>query len=134
MPSLILHVDESLNYIFKKLDVNLIEKNIIDIIINELDAEKDNCQIIWVQSKIFNSNYKLYGEIKFREKKSRDVNKRERSIDSVMTQYKDTVRPMFLEFVKPTQRYADIIIPYGGKNKISIDTIVTTIKKYYIKT
>ena len=62
----------------------------------------------------------------------RDVNKRERSIDSVMTQYKETVRPMFIEFVSPTQRYADIIIPYGGKNKISIDTIVTTIKKYYI--
>lgn len=62
----------------------------------------------------------------------RDVNKRERSIDSVMTQYEETVRPMFLEFVRPTQRYADIIIPYGGKNKISIDTIVTTIKKYYI--
>ena len=62
----------------------------------------------------------------------RDVNKRERSIDSVMTQYKETVRPMFIEFVSPTQRYADIIIPYGGKNKVSIDTIVTTIKKYYI--
>ena len=62
----------------------------------------------------------------------RDVNKRERSIDSVMTQYEETVRPMFIEFVSPTQRYADIIIPYGGKNKISIDTIVTTIKKYYI--
>ena len=62
----------------------------------------------------------------------RDVNKRERSIDSVMTQYEETVRPMFIEFVRPTQRYADIIIPYGGKNKISIDTIVTTIKKYYI--
>jgi uridine kinase len=62
----------------------------------------------------------------------RDVNKRERSIDSVMTQYEETVRPMFLEFVRATQRYADIIIPYGGKNKISIDTIVTTIKKYYI--
>ena len=83
MPSLILHVDESLNYIFKKLDVNLIEKNITDIIINELDAEKDDCQIIWVQSKIFNSNYKLYGEMKFREKKSRDVNKRESCLKKI---------------------------------------------------
>ena len=80
---LILHVDESLNYIFKKWDVNLIEKNITDIIINELDAEKDNCQIIWVKSKIFNSNYKLYGEIKFREKKSRDVNKRESCLKKI---------------------------------------------------
>ena len=79
MPSLILHVDESLDYIFKNSDVNFVEKNITEIIINELDAEKDNCQIIWVKSKTFSSNYKLYGEIKFREKISRDVNKRERS-------------------------------------------------------
>ena len=71
-------------------------------------------------------------DIRILRRIKRDVNKRERSIDSVMTQYEETVRPMFLEFVRPTQRYADIIIPYGGKNKISIDTIVTTIKKYYI--
>ena len=83
MPSLILHVDESLNYIFKKLDVNLIEKNITDIIINELDAEKDNCQIIWIQSKTLISNYKIYGEIKFREKKSRSINKRENCLKKI---------------------------------------------------
>jgi len=71
-------------------------------------------------------------DIRILRRIKRDVNKRERSIDSVMTQYEETVRPMFLEFVRATQRYADIIIPYGGKNKISIDTIVTTIKKYYI--
>ena len=39
---------------------------------------------------------------------------------------------MFLKFVGPTKTYADLIIPYGGKNKISIDTIVTNIKKTYI--
>ena len=71
-------------------------------------------------------------DIRILRRIKRDVNKRKRSIDSVIKQYKNTVRPMFIEFVKPTQRYADIIIPYGGKNKISIDTIVTTIKNYYI--
>ena len=71
-------------------------------------------------------------DIRILRRIKRDVNKRERSINSVIKQYKKTVRPMFLEFVKPTQRYADIIIPYGGKNQISIDTIVTTIKNYYI--
>jgi uridine kinase len=71
-------------------------------------------------------------DIRILRRIKRDVHKRERSIDSVMTQYEETVRPMFIEFVRPTQRYADIIIPYGGKNKISIDTIVTTIKNYYI--
>ena len=83
MPSLILHIDESLDSNFKKSEIKVIEKQMTDIIINELDAEKDNCQIIWVQSKIFNSNYKLYGEIKFREKKSRDVNKRESCLKKI---------------------------------------------------
>ena len=96
MPSLILHVDESLDYIFKKLDVNLIEKNITDILINELDAEKDNCQIIWVKSKTFSSNYKLYGEIKFREKISRDVNKRE----SCLKKIGDILKNEFNVFVR----------------------------------
>ena len=48
MPSLILYIDESLDYIFKNSEVKIIEKNITDIIINELAAEEDNCQDIWV--------------------------------------------------------------------------------------
>ena len=75
MPSLILHIDESLDSNFKKSEMKVIEKQMTDIIINELDAEEDNCQIIWVESKTFTSNYKLYGEMKFREKKNRDLNK-----------------------------------------------------------
>ena len=75
MPSLILHIDESLDSNFKKSEIKVIEKQMTDIIINELDAEEDNCQIIWVESKIFTSNYKLYGEMKFRKKKNRDLNK-----------------------------------------------------------
>ena len=62
----------------------------------------------------------------------RDVNKRDRTIESVIEQYTKTVRPMFIKYVQPTKEYADLIIPYGGKNKVSIDTIVTKIKKYYI--
>ena len=83
MPSLILHIDESLDYIFKNSDINFVEKNITEIIINELDAEKDNCQIIWVESKTFTSNYKLYGEMKFREKKSRTINSREKCLKKI---------------------------------------------------
>ena len=60
----------------------------------------------------------------------RDLNKRGRTIESVIEQYNKTVRPMFIKYVKPTKEYADLIIPYGGKNKVSIDTIVTKIKKY----
>ena len=46
MPSLILHIDESLDSNFKKSEIKVIEKQMTDIIINELDAEEDNCQII----------------------------------------------------------------------------------------
>ena len=83
MPSLILHIDESLDYIFKNSEVKTIEKNIIDIIKNELDAKEDNCQIIWVQSKIFGSDYKIFGEIKFRKKKIRDMKKRNNCLKKV---------------------------------------------------
>ena len=57
----------------------------------------------------------------------RDVNKRGRSIESVTKQYYDTVRPMHLQFVEPTKKYADIIIPEGGQNKVAIDIIRTKI-------
>jgi len=96
MPSLILHIDESLNYIFKNSELKIIEKNIIDIIINELDAQEDNCQVIWVQSKTFNSKYKIFGEIKYREKKSRDKNKRENCLKKIS----DILKNKFNVFIR----------------------------------
>ena len=71
-------------------------------------------------------------DIRILRRIKRDINKRKRTIDSIIEQYNQTVRPMFIKYVKPTKEYADLIVPYGGKNKISIDTIVTKIKKYYI--
>lgn len=53
----------------------------------------------------------------------RDVKERARSLDSVLTQYEETVRPMYLQFIEPSKRYADIIIPRGGGNRIAIDVI-----------
>lgn len=53
----------------------------------------------------------------------RDVKERGRSLDSVLKQYEDTVRPMFLQFIEPSKRYADIIVPRGGGNRIAIDMI-----------
>lgn len=54
---------------------------------------------------------------------TRDVKERSRSLDSVLSQYQDTVRPMYLQFIEPSKRYADIIIPRGGNNRIAIDMI-----------
>ena len=53
----------------------------------------------------------------------RDVTIRGRSVESVLRQYQSTVRPMYLQFIEPSKRYADIMVPRGGKNRIATDMI-----------
>ena len=53
----------------------------------------------------------------------RDVVERKRSFESVLHQYEATVRPMYLQFIEPSSRYADLIVPRGGENRIAIDMI-----------
>ena len=60
----------------------------------------------------------------------RDMNERGRSFESVKNQYLTTVKPMFLEFCEPNKRYADVIIPRGGENKVAIDMIISNLKGY----
>jgi uridine kinase len=59
----------------------------------------------------------------------RDTQSRGRSVESVIAQYLQTVRPMHLEFVEPSKRYADVIIPNGGQNAIAIDMVVARIER-----
>lgn len=59
----------------------------------------------------------------------RDIMERGRSVDKVLERYEKTVKPMHLQFIEPTKRYADIIIPQGGHNDIAIDILVTAIEK-----
>lgn len=59
----------------------------------------------------------------------RDIEERGRTIDSVINQYINVVRPMHLEFIEPTKRYADIIIPEGGYNRVAIDIMIARIKE-----
>ena len=66
-------------------------------------------------------------DIRFIRRLKRDMKDRGRSAESVINQYLTTVRPMHLSFVEPSKRYADIIIPEGGKNDIAIDVIKTKI-------
>jgi uridine kinase len=63
----------------------------------------------------------------------RDINDRGRTVDSVINQYLNVVRPMHMQFTEPTKRYADIIIPEGGHNKVAIDLIVANIKQFLQK-
>lgn len=58
----------------------------------------------------------------------RDVNERARTVDSIITQYIDTVRPAHEQFIEPTKKYADIIVTEGGNNLVAIDLIVNKIK------
>ena len=58
----------------------------------------------------------------------RDINERGRSFENVIQQYLSSVRPMHLKFVAPSRRYADVIIPEGGHNKVAIDMVVSKIR------
>lgn len=59
----------------------------------------------------------------------RDIVERDRQLENVLHQYQKFVRPMYLEFVEPSKRYADIIIPHGGKNEVALDMVNALIHK-----
>ena len=64
-------------------------------------------------------------DVRFIRRMERDVRERGRSYESVVEQYLGSVKPMHIEFVEPSKRYADIIIPEGGYNSVAIDLVVT---------
>ena len=68
------------------------------------------------------------GDLRIIRRLLRDINERGRTIDSVIEQYLNVVRPMHNQFIEPTKRYADVIIPEGGQNEVAIDLMVTKIK------
>lgn len=66
-------------------------------------------------------------DIRFIRRLRRDVEERGRTLESIINQYLETVRPMHLEFVEPSKRYADIIVPEGGSNRVALEMIVSRI-------
>ena len=60
----------------------------------------------------------------------RDVKQRGRSLDSVVQQYLTTVKPMHEQFVEPSKRYADLIVPEGGRNQVAMDMIIGRIRSH----
>ena len=60
---------------------------------------------------------------------ARDISERGKDVLWVIERYTNTVKPMYLEFIEPSKRYADIIIPQGGHNKVAIDIITATVEK-----
>jgi len=67
-------------------------------------------------------------DVRFIRRLRRDLVERGRSVDSVIRQYTESVRPMHLQFVEPSKRHADVIIPEGGHNKVAIDLVKTKIR------
>jgi uridine kinase len=67
-------------------------------------------------------------DLRFIRRLQRDVSERARSVNSVVEQYLRTVRPMHLDFVEPSKRYADLIIPEGGFNRVAIDMLVARVR------
>ena len=60
----------------------------------------------------------------------RDVNKRGRSLESVLSQYQQTVKPMHEKYVEPSKKYANIVVPEGGKNVVALDMIEGVIRRH----
>ena len=96
LPSLILHVDEIIENSLEITEIIRLEKMIINIIQEELEAEKNNCQIIWIRSKIITSNYKIFGELKFREKKTRNIDR----INGCLRRIGEILQKKFRVFVR----------------------------------
>lgn len=63
----------------------------------------------------------------------RDIKERGRTFESIRDQYLSTVKPMYLEFAEPSKRYADVIIPRGGENKVAINMVIAKMKRYLKK-
>ena len=67
-------------------------------------------------------------DTRFIRRLQRDVAQRGRTMESVIDQYQHTVKPMHLEFVEPSKRYADVIIPLGGHNTVAVDLLLTLLR------
>ncbi len=68
-------------------------------------------------------------DVRFIRRLRRDLVERGRSVDSIIRQYEESVRPMHLQFVDPSKRHADVIIPEGGHNRVAIDLVRTKIRE-----
>jgi uridine kinase len=68
-------------------------------------------------------------DIRLIRRLKRDIAERGRTVESVVTQYESTVRPMHLEFVEPSKRYADLIVPEGGENMVALDFLFARLRE-----
>lgn len=123
---------------------NSIEKPIYDFVVSNRMQETETINpgnVIIVEGILLFAipklrslfDIKIYVEtpddIRFIRRLKRDIEKRGRSIESVVNQYLSTVRPMHETFVEPSKKYADLIIPEGGHNEVAMDVILTKVNQ-----
>lgn len=98
----------------------------------------EGIQVLTVPELRDRMDIKLYVDIAADERLVRrllrDIHERGRSVHSILEQYQETVRPMHLQFVEPSKRHADIIIPGGGWNEVAIDLIVSKMREVLDRT
>lgn len=106
------------NHVRKDDSMTVTPKNIILVDGILIFYEKELRQLIDI--KIF---VDTDDDVRLLRRLKRDIMERERTIESVINQYEKFVRPMHLEFVEPTKRYADVIIPHGGENQVALSMV-----------
>ena len=90
-----------------------------------LFVEKDLCDLMDI--KVF---VDTDADVRILRRNLRDVKERGRSLDSVVTQYLTTVKPMHEQFVEPSKRRADVIIPEGGQNTVALEMLIERVRKH----
>lgn len=80
-------------------------------------------------------DFKIYvdtdADVRLERRIRRDMRDRDRELDDILRQYMRTVRPMHLEFVEPSKRWADIILPEGGENRPALDMVIARVERWY---
>jgi len=110
-----LHTRSHISEVIEPHDVIILE----GIFVLAEEKVRDLCDIkIYVDTE---------NDIRFIRRLLRDVEERGRSVQSVIDQYLHTVRPMHEQFIEPSKKYADVIIPEGGSNKVAIDLLIAKI-------
>lgn len=138
---LIEHLEKLLNY-------ETIEKPVYDYVAHTRSTEtviQDPKEVIILEGILILEDKRLRDlmdikiyvdtddDIRIIRRIKRDMIERGRTLDSIIDQYLSVVKPMYHQFIEPTKRYADVIVPEGGENRVAIDLINTKVATYFQK-
>jgi len=135
--------DLLIEHLYKLLDYETIEKPVYDYVAHTRSSQtiiQEPKEVIIVEGILILEDERLRNlmdikiyvdtddDIRIIRRIKRDMDERGRTLDSVIEQYLSVVKPMYHQFIEPTKRYADVIVPEGGENHVAIDLICTKIE------